>query len=202
MGIISSVLGILCGIKKEKREPHIKKMKRIIADKNLDLETKLKEVYKLRNEESAFWWYENSIKKPNTGSKENIEKLHTKFLCLSEYQLESLYYSKAKTGSVEQMKDFVRMTLPDIDYKKKGFEDKEACLEEMFKQWQPLRLFICKRFNNSSRYDYELSPYYTPAYWSLFNEKVELHDIIQEFLNVTNCPLQFQKGTDTLIPKM
>ena len=176
------------------RLPDEKKFKKIIKDKSLTMNQKLYRVFELNTFDSAIWWFDNSIKNNNVGNKEDIYNLHLK-------------YMKLKNADVaeEKLKQFVLHTLPDIDYKSKGFETKTACLEEMYKEWQPFQIII---YNKTNRAEDLLSPYYTLAYYGLFWRKITnetagkklLLKLLEDFIHYNNSPVFINPITNLLEP--
>lgn len=151
------------------------------CDKNSEtssLEYKLKMAYCHPSAKSAFWWYENALIKPNTGSDEDIELLHAKYNFSLATSLGSHirngwgaghwddYYYRNDKGkkcneviTQELQKQFVALTLPDVDYPFLGAHDKEELVNNIFRE--EIKML-------TDGYPYT-SPFITSSYWLAFH---------------------------------
>lgn len=146
----------------ENFERQLKKYDKEYGSKHLDF--KLDMAYSHASVKSAFWWFENSIIKPNTGSDADIMLLHAKFKHSLEKKCDD---SRDITRAIQSK--FVSCVLPDIDYSKFKLKNKEECVNLIMEDYDKLR-------NNNNRNNH-ISPFITSTYYLIYNiEKMVTED--------------------------
>lgn len=137
----------------------------------------LKVAYRHRSVKSAFWWYEHTPNKPNTGSDRDVELLHVKF----KHSLESHNYGyDTRKVTKEVQEKFLMLVLPDIDYSVLGYHGengKEQCMKKIMEQYEAQKQFKHENRMLECYMHLHASPFLTGFGWTVYHlEEVDGED--------------------------
>lgn len=154
---------------KWRQTPQQTEFELIVNNKSYDLKTKMDKVNSIHTEEAIFWWLNRYLEKPLTGSLLEIITLHDKFI------------DSMSSLSAEKQKEFVSLTLPNIDYGLKGYESKSAYVGKIMEEFDENGLCV---YNRTHTLGDILSPYFTESYWQLYYDTFTFEDVLLQFLKI------------------
>ena len=157
------------------------------AQKNLKKELLCKAYYS-SSPQATFWWLENSPIKFTGGSDRGLRVLYAKYVQLNLTTDIWAFKSENITYYTPVVAQFFNRILPDIDYQKIGFKDKNDCVNAIAESH--VRLLRDKNFEEKlkhyNKYNVGIcSPFYTYELWLAF----KYEQIKRESKQITNDSL-------------